>query len=153
MIDTNTATYDAASHPTTFPAMAVRPAAALPTLLRNRAWSLTDTGHPASPRFAYVAGLKVREAGEHYLPDLPRRADDEEYQVDPELSDAARAHTGNVRRALEHLDDAINLVGVLLDAAEHDNSTRSAQARTVLEMALECIHEAHRCVGDFEEVI
>jgi len=42
---------------------------------------------------------------------------------------------------------------VLLDAAEHDNSTRSAQARTVLEMAVECIHEAHRCVGDFEEGI
>ena len=153
MIDTNTATYDEASHPTTFPAMAVRPAAALPTLLRNRARSLTDTCRPASPHFAYVAGLKVREEGEHYLHDLPRRADDEEYEADPELSDAARAHTGNVGRALKHLDDAINLVGVLLDAAEHDNSTRSVQARTVLEMALECIHEAHRCVGDFEEVI
>jgi hypothetical protein len=99
MIDTNTATYDAASQPTTSPAMAVRPAAALPTLFRNRAWSLTDTGRPASPHFAYVAGLKVREAG------------------------------------------------------EHDAGTRSAQARTVLEMAVECIHEAHRCVGDFEEVI
>jgi hypothetical protein len=128
--------------------MAARPAAALPTVLRNRACSLTDTGRPASPHFAYVAGLKVREEGEHYLPDLPRRADDEEYQADPELSDTARAHTGNVRRALTMLDDAINLVGVLLDAAEHDNSTRSVQARTVLEMALECIHEAHRCVGE-----
>jgi hypothetical protein len=53
--------------------MAVRPAAALPTLLRNRARSLADTGRPASPHFAYVAGLQVREAGEHYLPDLPRR--------------------------------------------------------------------------------
>jgi hypothetical protein len=153
MIDTNTATYPAASHPTTFPAMAVRPAAALPTVLSNRACSLPDTGRPASPHFAYVAGLQVREEGEHYLPDLPRRADDEEYQADPELSDAARAHTGNVRRALKQLDDAINLVGVLLDAAEHDNSTRSVQSGTVLEMAVECIHEAHRCVGDFEEAI
>jgi hypothetical protein len=132
--------------------MAVRPAAARPTLLKIRAWSLTDTGRPASPHVAHVAGLQVREEGEHYLPDLPRRADDEEYQPDPELSDAARAHSGNVRRALELLDDAINLVGVLPDAAEHDNSTRSVQARTVLEMALECIHEAHRGVGDFEEV-
>jgi len=149
----NAAPYDAASHPTTFPAMAVRPAAALPALLRNRAWTLTDTGRPTSPHFAHVAGLKVREEGEDYLPDLPRRADDEEYQADPELSDAARAHTGNVRRTLGLLDDAMNLVGVLLDAAEHNNSTRSVQARTVLEMALECVHEAHRCVGDFEEVI
>jgi hypothetical protein len=89
--------------------MAVRPAAALPTLLRNRAWSLTGTGRPASPHFVYVAGLKVREEGEHYIPDLPRRADDEEYQPDPELSDGARAHTGNVHRALKLLDDAINL--------------------------------------------
>jgi hypothetical protein len=152
MIDTNTATYAAASHPTTFPAMAVRPAAALPPLLKIRAWSLTDTGRPASPHFAYVPGLKVREEGEHYIPDLPRRADDEEYQPDPELSDGARAHTGNVHRALELLDDAINLVGVLLDAIEHDDDTRSVQARIVLEMAVECIHEAHRGVGDFEEV-
>lgn len=109
----NAAIYDATSHPTTFPAMAVRPVAALPTLLRNRAYSLTDTGRPASPHFAYVPGLQVREEGEHYLPDLPRRADDEEYEADPELSDPARAHTGNVGRALGLLDDAINLVGVL----------------------------------------
>jgi len=129
--------------------MAARPAAALPTLSSNRACSLAGTGRPASPHFAYVAGLKLREEGEHYLPDLPRRADDEEYEADPELSDVARAHTGNVRRALELLDDAINLVGVLLAAVEQDADTRGAQARTVLEMAVECIHEAHRCVGDF----
>jgi hypothetical protein len=95
----NAATYDAASHPTTFPAMAVRPAAALPTLLSSRACSLTDTGRSASPHFAYVPGLKVREEGEQYLPDLPRRADDEEYEADPELSDAVRTRTGNVRQA------------------------------------------------------
>jgi hypothetical protein len=47
----------------------------------------------------------------------------------------------------------MNLVGVLLAAVEQDADTRGAQARTVLEMAVECIHEAHRCVGDFEEVI
>ena len=122
-------------------------------LSSNRACSRTDTGRPASPHFAYVPGLKVREEGEHYFPDPPRRADDEEYQVEPELSDAARAHTGNVGRALKHLDDAMSLVGVLLDAVERDNGTRSVQARTVLEMAVECIHEAHRCVGDLEEVI
>jgi hypothetical protein len=144
----NAATHDAASHPTTFPAMAVRPAAALPTLSSNRAGSLTGTGRPASPHFAYVPGLKVREEGEHYLPDLPRRADDEEYEADPERSDAARAHTGNVRRALALLDDAINLVGVLLAAVEQDADTRGGQARTVLEMAVECIHEAHRCVDE-----
>jgi hypothetical protein len=144
----NAATYDAASHPTTFLAMAVRPAAALPTLSSNRVYSLTGTGRPASPHFAYVPGLQVREEREHYLPDLPRRADDEEYEADPELSDAARAHTGNVRRALGLLDDAINLVAVLLAAVEQDADTRGAQARTVLEMAVECIHEAHRCVGD-----
>jgi hypothetical protein len=42
---------------------------------------------------------------------------------------------------------------VLLAAVEQDADTRSAQARTVLEMAVECIHEASRCVDDFEEVI
>ncbi|MEX2125331.1 MAG: hypothetical protein WD795_15670 [Woeseia sp.] len=124
-----------------------------PTLSSNRPCSLTDTGRPASPHFAYVPGLQIREEGEHYLPDLPRRADEKEYQADPGLSDAARAHAGNVRRALALLDDAINLVGVLLAAVEQDADARGAQARTVLEMAVERIHEAHRCVGDFEEVI
>jgi len=69
----NTATYDPPSHATTFPAMAVRPAAALPTLSSNRACSLTDTGRPALPHFAYVPGWQVREEGEHYISDLPRR--------------------------------------------------------------------------------
>jgi hypothetical protein len=136
-----------ASHPTTFPAMTVRPAAAQPALSSNRACSLTGTGRPASPHFAYVPGLKVRDEGEHYLPDLPRRADDEEYEADPELSDAARAHTGNIHRVLALLDDAIILVGVLLAAVEQDADTRGAQARTVLEIAVECIHERTGALG------
>ena len=92
--------------------MAVRPAAALPRLSSNRACSLTGPGRPASPHFAYVPGLQVREEAEHHLPDPPRRADDEEYGANPELSDAARAHTGNVRRALSNLDEAMSLTRV-----------------------------------------
>jgi len=45
------------------------------------------------------------------------------------------------------------LVEVLLAAVEQDADTRGVQARTVLEMAVKSIHEAHRCVGDFEEAI
>jgi hypothetical protein len=52
--------------------------------------------------------LGSRAEGEHYLPDLSRRADDEDYEADPEQSDAARAHTGNVRRALGLLGDFLN---------------------------------------------
>ncbi|MEX2496526.1 MAG: hypothetical protein WD448_10580 [Woeseia sp.] len=230
----NTATYDAASHPTTFPAMAVRPAAALPTLLRNCARSLTGTGRPASPHFAYVPGLQVREEGEHYIPDLES---DKDYEADPALSHAVRAYTENIRlalallddainlagvlrlaltaglqvreegerpgpgsrtrgarcddsdpgdnsdhsdnrlrgwtqekddeadlepvgaarasaqplqAALRHLDDAVNLVCLLLDAMEQDADCRAAQARTALELTLESLHEAHRLVNEQE---
>jgi hypothetical protein len=77
-----------------------------------RCIQMHDDDRKLMARKGAAMALPVREAGEHYLPDLPRRVGDDEYQADPELSDAARAHTGNGRRALKHLDDAINLVGV-----------------------------------------
>jgi hypothetical protein len=55
-------------------------------------------------------------------------------------------------RELELLDDAVDLVGVLLAAVELDAGTRGAQTRTVLELTVECTHEAHRCLGEFEDV-
>ena len=75
---------------------------------------------------------QVREDGEYYIPD---RLSDEEDEPAAALTEAASAYTAKVRDAQGLLDDAINLVGVLLDALEQDADTRAAQSRTVLEMS------------------
>src|SRR5690606_2744854 len=126
-IGIDTATYDAASRPTTFPAMAVRPAAALPTLLSNRACSPTGIGRSASPHFAYVPGLKVGKRESTTSPICPDGLTTRSTR--PTLiCPIPPGRTPGRRRALALLDDAINLVGVLLAAVEQDADTRGAQA-------------------------
>jgi hypothetical protein len=39
---------------------------------------------------------------------------------------------------------------VLLDAVEHDSDVRAAQTRTVLEFAVECLHNAHHLIDEQE---
>jgi len=94
-----------------------------------------------------LAVLQVREDGEYYIPD---RLTDEDGEADRALVEAALAYTRKVRDAQGLLDDAINSVGVLLDALEQDADTRAAQARTALEMAVECIHNAHARIDEQE---
>jgi hypothetical protein len=97
--------------------------------------------------FEPLAVRHVREDGEYYIPD---RLTDEDGEADPALVEAALAYTRKVRDAQGLLDDAINLVGVLLDALEQDADTRAAQSRTVLEMVVECIHNAHARIDEQE---
>ena len=66
------------------------------------------------------------------------------------MSDAADLHTRHARDAQALLDDAVNLVGLLLNAVEQDGDTRAEQARTVLGMAVECLHGAHRAIDEQE---
>ena len=94
-----------------------------------------------------LAVRQVREDGEYYIPD---RLTDEDGEADQALVEAALAYTRKVRDAQGLLDDAINLVGVLLDALEQDADTRAAQSRTVLEMVVECIHNAHARIDEQE---
>lgn len=97
--------------------------------------------------FGPLAVRQVREVGEYYIPD---RLTDEDGEVDQALVEAALAYTRKVRDAQGLLDDVINLVGVLLDALEQDADTRAAQSRTVLEMVVECIHNAHARIDEQE---
>jgi hypothetical protein len=146
----NTATYDARSRQTAIPAIAAIPAraaAAPPTLIRVRACSPSHTGCTMSPTFESLASRQVREEGEYYIPDRLNEEDDE---ADPALAEAAWAYTGKVRDAQRRLDDAINLAGVLLDALEQDADSRAAQSRTVLEIAVECLHKAHSSIDEQE---
>jgi hypothetical protein len=90
---------------------------------------------------------QVLEEGEHYVPDRPTDEDDE---ANAGLTEAAWAYTQKLRDAQGLMDDALNLLGVLLDALEQDTDSRAAQSRTVLEMVLESLHKAHRLVDEHE---
>jgi hypothetical protein len=93
------------------------------------------------------AAWQVREQGDYYIPDV---LEDEDYDANPALTDAASAHTRNVRDAQGQLDDAASLVGVLLDAVEQDSDSRAAQTRTVLGFTVECLHKAHHLLDEQE---
>lgn len=90
---------------------------------------------------------QIYEEGEYYIPDV---LEDEDYDATPALTDAATAHTLNMRDAQRQLEDAASLVDVLLDAVEQDGDTRAAQTRTVLEFAVECLHNAHHLIDEQE---
>jgi hypothetical protein len=146
MIIAKPATYDAVCPASTFSAMGVGTAPQLPKGPGVRDFAL-QTWSRASMPFEPLAVRQVREDGEYYI---PHRLTDEDGEADPALAEAALAYTRKVRDAQALLDDAINLVGVLLDALEQDADTRAAQSRTVLEMVVECIHKAHARIDEQE---
>lgn len=100
----------------------------------------------------------IPAAGLHVVTARLLREDGERYTADPDdddaasasMSDAAELHTRHARDAQALLDDAVNLIGVLLDAVELDGDTRAEQARAVLGMAVECLHGAHRAIEQQE---
>jgi hypothetical protein len=123
----------------------------------NHANTVTGTArgrHSLPPTLALCApaAWQVREEGEHYIPRIPEDdvLEDEDYDANPALTDVANAHTRNVRDAQRELEDAASLVGVLLDAVEQDSDVRAAQTRTVLEFAVECLHNAHHLIDEQE---
>ena len=99
------------------------------------------------PSLHIAAARMLRENGERYSADP---AGDEDDAAGASMSDAAELHTRHARDAQALLDDAVNLIGVMLDAIEHDGDTRAEQARTVLGMAVECLHGAHRAIEEQE---
>jgi hypothetical protein len=172
MIIAEPATYEAARHARTFSAMAARRPALRPSRLEHGSDSLPETARPASLALALTACRQVREEGEEYRPRpaigpvapivttatlvtrvttttmVPGDGTQEENdEADLESAGAARASAPPLQAAQRHLDDALNLVGLLLDALEQDADTRAAQARTALELTVESLHQAHRAGG------
>lgn len=108
----NTATYAAARPASTLSTTAIRAAASLPKPSGIRRYSLPDAHHPVPLPFELGTVRQVREEGEDYIPDRLTKHE----ETDPALTDVGRGHTTKARDVLGQLDDAINLVGVLLDA-------------------------------------
>lgn len=92
------------------------------------------------------AAWQIREEGEY----VPRMFEDDGYAANPAPTDAACAHTRQLRESQKLIEDAESLVGVLLDAIEKDGDTRAAQTRTVLEFTVECLHKAHQLIDEQE---
>jgi hypothetical protein len=135
MIIANPVTYDARNLQTTIPAMAARAVASRPQLAAVRAYS-----RPAADAEAAAAGWQVREEPEDYLPD---RLSDPDEAADPELIEAADAHAKDLREAMALLDDAENLVAVLMASVEHEGDSRAMQAEAVLKIVRKKLRKAH----------
>jgi hypothetical protein len=139
MSSANSATCDTRRVPAPFATVAVRPIAGLTKQPRLGDYSPLGTCRPsARPRPA--ADWQVREEGEYYIPDL---LTDEDYEPDPALSDAADAHTEAQREAMALLDDAENLLGVLLASIEYESDSRAMQADAVLKIVKKKLKKAH----------
>jgi hypothetical protein len=132
MIDTNPVTYDARNPQTTFPANAARAAAGRPKLALARMYP--------RPAAESAAAWQVREEPEYYIPDL---LSDRDHAPDPALIAAAAAGTEEQREAMALLDDAENLLAVLLASLEDEGDSRAMQAEAVLKVVRKKLNKAH----------
>jgi hypothetical protein len=137
----NSTTCDTARRPAPLSAVAGRRDAGPTKHPGIRVYELPATCRPApSPRFDPAAGWQVREEGEYYILELLK---DRNYEPDPALYDAAYAHTEAQREAMALLDEAENLLAVLLASVEDEGDSRAMQAEAVLKIVKKKLRKAH----------
>lgn len=137
----NSATCDTPRRPIRLAAVATRPAAGLTKRPGIRPYALPAACRAASPHGDLALGWQVREEAGKY--DIPDPTEDENYEADPELFDAAEAHTEEQREAMALLDDAENLLAVLMAAIEDDGDSRAMQVDAVLKVVRKKLRKAH----------
>lgn len=86
---------------------------------------------------------QVREDKEFYIPDF---MSENPYQTRPAIYSAANEQARELREAEQHLDDALNLAGVLRAAVQGEDDSRAMQADTVLKIIEKKLSEAHNCI-------
>jgi hypothetical protein len=119
-------------------------AAAVAGLMKRsgiRAYSLPSACRTTSLHGDPAAGWQVREEEGEY--DIPDPTEDENYEPDPELFDAADADTKEQREAMALLDDTENFLSVLMAAIEEDGDSRAMQAEAVLKVVRKKLKKAH----------
>src|SRR5690606_24021925 len=89
---------------------------------------------------AIRASGQVREEPEYYIPDILL---DRHYVPDPALIDAAEAHTKEQREAMALLDDAENLLAVLMASQEQEFDSRAMETEAVLKVVRKKLRKAH----------
>lgn len=141
MIHANPPTFDAGSAETRLSAEPGQTTAGSPAFPPLRAYSRPAAGCSVTPHPA--AALELREEDRDYVPDIPsgRQA-----SADPALRRAAAADTVATREAMTLIDEATNLVSVLIAAIEDEADARASQAETVLRIVRKKLDKAHRRV-------
>jgi multidrug resistance efflux pump len=122
-------------------AVATRAAAGLTKRPGIRAYSLPTACHAISSHGDPAPGWQVREEQGEY--DIPDPMEDEHFEPDRELFHAANAYTEEQREAMALLDEAENLLAVLMAAVENDADSRAAQVEAVLNVARKKLSKAH----------
>jgi hypothetical protein len=138
---THSATCDTPRRPVRLGAVATRPAAGLTKRPAIRAYSLPTACRAISSHGDPTPAWQVREEQGEY--DIPDPREDENFEPDRELFHAADAYTEELREAMGLLDEAENLLAVLMAAIENDADSRAAQAEAVLKAARKKLNKAH----------
>lgn len=86
---------------------------------------------------------QVREDRAFYIPDF---MSENPYKTRPKVYSAANEHARALRDAEQHLDDALNLAGVLRAAVQGEDDSRAMQADTVLKIVERKLSDAHNCI-------
>lgn len=100
----------------------------------------TDAEHAGS---GLEALWQIREDRDFYIPDLVSA---DSYELRPKVYAAADEHASDLRRAEQHLDDALNLAAVLRASVQGEVDSRAMQADTVLKIVEKKLNKAHNCV-------
>jgi hypothetical protein len=86
-----------------------------------------------------MAAWQVREDPAFYVPDV---LSDRFYNTDMELYDAADEHARHLRRARRHIEDVLNLAGLLRASLGDEGDSRAMQAETVLKVVERKLNKA-----------
>jgi hypothetical protein len=140
MIDANTASYDAGSCQKTIRTIAARVIAGRPALAEALVYIVPGTDCSVTHFLNPFADQQVMEDRKYYVPDL---LSDEEYEADLRLSEAADADTERLREAQGLIDEAVNLIAVLLASMEQETDARAMQAETILKIVEKKLNKAH----------
>jgi hypothetical protein len=105
---------------------------------RIRTMSLETIGCSAVTPFR-----QIKEDREFYIPDYLAGDPDSSR---PDLYAAADDHARELRKAEKHLDDALNLTGVLRASLQEADDSRAVQADTVLKIIEKLLNKAHTCI-------
>jgi hypothetical protein len=110
---------------------------------RIRTMSLETIARSAVTSFRQVKEAQVKEDREFYIPDYLAGDPDSSR---PDLYAAADDHARELRKAEKHLDDALNLTGVLRASFQEADDSRAMQADTVLKIIEGLLNKAHTCI-------
>ena len=99
------------------------------------------------PHIEARAVWQVREDRGYYVPDL---LSDKDYDPDRQAYAAAEDHATHLRDAERLLNDALNLVGLMLTAIGDDCDSRAMQSEVALKIIEKKLRKTHRRIDQHD---